>query len=192
MEPAEWPEKIYCERLRRPWTARRFVLFSAPATRTQTGETTSRMPGRHPPQRRYRAGAITVLPLTAPGDRRLFVARGCRERQPWRDRAAHPAGCCKPAVDVSHQTLASARNRPAGSAEPGGCASSRPGGVGLDDWPACWSGAEAWPCWCCCCCLKGRIRTGRGTNRGKRNARIRRKQHYSTATRKPAPSLPAG
>ncbi len=77
------------------------MLFSAPATRTQTGETTSRMPGRHPPQRRYRAGAITVLPLTSPGDRRLFVARGCRERQPWRDRAAHPSGMLQAGVDVA-------------------------------------------------------------------------------------------
>ena len=90
-----------------------------------------------------------------------------------------PPGCCKPAVDVSHQTLASARNRPAGSAEPGGCASSCPGGAGLDDWPALLVRSRRWP-WCCCCWFLKDGNTTEATERSRQRKKKRQNQKKTT------------
>ena len=52
------------------------------------------------------------------------------------------------ALDLSHQTLAVWPETRRGSAEPGGCVSGRPGGVGLDDRTAALAGSRRGPSPC--------------------------------------------
>ena len=85
-----------------PWTADSDCACLSPGERTQRGETA---PGKERAGTRRNVGeaaAKTALPLTA---RRPFA--GVRKAQATaRQRRRIRNGCCKPAVDVRHQTLA--------------------------------------------------------------------------------------
>lgn len=90
MEPAEWQEKIYRERPRRPWTARRVVAVSAPAKGALTGEQHRCDNEQGPAATTGSAARETALPLTA----RRFLP-GCMKRRPRRDWGrASVHGCC--------------------------------------------------------------------------------------------------
>nr|WP_249417873.1 hypothetical protein [Enterobacter sp. RHBSTW-00593] len=64
-----------------------------------------------------------------------------------RGQGSPASGRCKPGVDLSHQTLASARN-PEGFGGAWRVRSGRPGGVGLDDRTAALAGSRRGPSPC--------------------------------------------
>jgi len=64
MKLAKWPEKIYCERHRRPWTARRVVLVSAPAKGLKRVKKPGTEASRNPPQRRRARARNGVAPYS--------------------------------------------------------------------------------------------------------------------------------
>ncbi len=96
MKLAKWPEKIYCERHRRPWTARRVVLVSAPAKGLKRVKKPGNEASRNPPQRRRARARNGVAPYSPARFGGIAGMQGAQVTA--RQSGASVYGCCKLAL----------------------------------------------------------------------------------------------